>query len=300
MNKWLLVLCVMILPMVVSCGSDENVPGNCDHLRLMTGNLTSGSQQTYDPGHGKRIFEAMKPDVLMIQEFNYNGGEMRDFVTGTFGDEYVFYRGTAVEGSAASIPNGIISRYPIVKSGQWASEEYQDRQYAWAVIDIPGNRDLLAVSVHLHTANHGSEMTPLVEKIANIQKEGGYYVVLSGDFNTKDAGGNMRATVTENAQMKSMFATGGPYPVDQNGNESTNRPRTAPLDWVLLDKDLSRYEVPVTIGTHSYRHGHVFDSRVYGELGEIGDVPPVLETDSDAASMQHMGVIRDVCVPVDG
>ena len=160
---------------VQSC-QDNDSPNlddsNSVRLRMMAANITSGSNQTYDLGHGTRQFQAMKPDIVMIQEFNYTSGPIRDFIDNAFGTEYEYFRGTVAAGYLGDgIPNGIISRYHILESGQWetayrrepgnpSSEipAYQDRLYAWAVIDIPGDRDLLAISVHLHTNDHGLEM----------------------------------------------------------------------------------------------------------------------------------------------
>jgi len=51
-------------------GTTESALGEV-RLRLVAANTTSGTQQSYDPGHGIRIFQGLKPDVVMIQEFNY-------------------------------------------------------------------------------------------------------------------------------------------------------------------------------------------------------------------------------------
>lgn len=37
----------------------------------MAANLTSGSGQTYDPGHGIRILEGVHGDVMLMQEMNF-------------------------------------------------------------------------------------------------------------------------------------------------------------------------------------------------------------------------------------
>jgi hypothetical protein len=36
----------------------------------MAANLSSGNNQSYDPGEGARIFQGLKPDIVMIQELN--------------------------------------------------------------------------------------------------------------------------------------------------------------------------------------------------------------------------------------
>src|SRR4051812_29441684 len=88
-----------------------------ERLRLVTGNLTSGNNQSYeDPGI--HIFRGLAADVALVQEFNVGGSstaELRAFVDQAFGTEYTFARAQ----TSAQIPNGIVSRYPIVASGEW-------------------------------------------------------------------------------------------------------------------------------------------------------------------------------------
>ena len=88
--------------------------------------------------------------------------------------------------------------------------------------------------------------------------------------------------------------TGGPFPVDQDGNDRTNEPRSQPYDWVLADADLDALEVPARIGDQEFPAGLVFDSRVFTPLS---DVAPAEVGDSGAPNMQHMAVVRDFEVP---
>ncbi|MBQ1265927.1 MAG: endonuclease/exonuclease/phosphatase family protein [Proteobacteria bacterium] len=269
-------------------------------IRFMAGNITSGTYQTYDFGHGNRIFQAMAPDIVMIQEFNIKSKTREQFVAAVFGEDFTFSM------SDNNIPNGIISRYPIVSSGFWESNIASSRNWDWAVIDIPGDTDLLAVSVHLHTKNNPEEIPVLTQKIQEKQAEGNYYVVIGGDFNT-----SKRDDVLKN--MGSVFNVRGPWPIDQNGREGTDenrneKPLTSqrPLDWLLFSQNLDVYEIPIQIGKHTYADGHILDSRVYAGLcevhaheNELADIPPVEAGDSDAEAMQHMAVIRDVMIPVE-
>src|SRR5512140_3232344 len=88
-------------------------------VRLMGGNLTSGNGQSYDPGEGIRIFQGTHPDVAMIQEFNYGANTaaaIRGFVDTAFGSNFYYYRAS---GSTYQIPNGVISRWPILAAGDW-------------------------------------------------------------------------------------------------------------------------------------------------------------------------------------
>ena len=283
--------------------------GDTIKLRVMAANITSGSDQGYcmskqtdsNPcdGPGVRIFQALKPDIILINEFNMvdkheSNTEAAKFVKTTFGPEFTFARqDTSLSThSSINIPNGIVSRYPIIDYGYWKSNIIKDRYWDWAVIDIPGPRDLLAVSVHLSTDDHAQEMPKLIDqieaKIAADKKTTGYeyYVVIGGDFNTKSR------NPAQN-HFKTVFKVAAPYPADQKGNENTNAGRKSPYDWVLCSYDWCNNEVPVKIGSHTYNGGHVFDSRVYKNLGELSDVSPVLGSDSGASNMQHMAVIRD-------
>ena len=254
-------------------------------LRIVTANTTTGEDQSYDNGEGIRIFKAVKPDIVLIQEFNYNKNTIKNFVASTFGNEYTFHRGTG------DIPNGIISKYPIKSSGSWKSNKVKDRQWDWAVIDIPGKRDLLVVSVHLYTQDNEAEMEPLRKQIEKKIKEDGkdYYVMLGGDF-------NQPSWDPIRSHFESVFVVGKKYddwPQDQDGFVRTNVTRHKQIDYLLCNPDLCAHEVPVMIGKHAYPHGHVLDSRVYKKHGELDDIAPVKANDSEAYKMQHMAVIRD-------
>lgn len=280
-----------------ACTTRPDATATRQKIRLMAANITSGTYQTYDFGHGNRIFQAMKPDIIMIQEFNIQNKSREEFVRQIFGEEFVF------SWSEDNIPNGIISRYPILESGHWPSNIESSRNWDWAVIDIPGSTDLLAISVHLHTKQNPEEIPVLAQKIQEKQSEGNYYVVLGGDFNT-----SRRDTVQKN--MGHLFNVRGPWPVDQNGREGTDENRNEkplenqrPLDWLLFSHAFDAHEVPIQIGEHSYADGHIVDSRVYAGLcqahaqaDELGDIPPVEAGDSDAPYMQHMAIVRDVMV----
>ena len=281
--------------------------GNTVRIRLMAANITSGSHQSYeDPGI--HVFQALKPDIVMIQEFSYESGTREDFVKRAFGEDYYFSFSPedTPAYSANVIPNGIISRYPILEHGFWdAKGGASNRNWDWAVIDIPGEKDLLAVSVHLTINGTNNERPNLAKKISEKLENNSYYAVLGGDFNTKSRGG------AENHfkslfQMKKCDETRCTYPVDQNGLDLTSGERDDPYDWLLFDHALDQFEIPVTIGQHTYENGHVFDACVYFERDELKDVSPVVASDCgevDAESktvikrvmnMQHMAVIRDI------
>lgn len=277
----------------------EGGNGETVSFRAMAANISTGNNQSYDPGHGIRIFKAVKPDIVMIQEFRYgrnNDDDINSMVSSTFGPEYFYSRGRYVDNSW--IPNGIISRFPIIESGYWKSNLANNRDWDWAILDLPGNKELLVVSLHLLIKKNANEIPTLTREIENkiaADKKNNldYYVMIGGDFNSS-------TVLNGNTDLKRVvytnFANTSKRPKDQKGNTTTNATRGKTLDVLLVDDDLQQKEIPTIIGRHSYDHGHVFDSRVYDKLGELGDVPPVQANDCDGEkpiSNQHMSVIRD-------
>lgn len=267
-------------------GSDEDFT----QVRIMAANLSSGNNQSYDPGHGLRLMQGAQPDVVLIQEFNYgNNGEaaIEGMVQATF-PGYGYYRETG-----AQIPNGVISRFPILDAGEWTDTQVSNRDFAWARIDLPGPRDLWAVSLHLLTrsaAVRNTEATNLVAYIrANVPEND--YLAIGGDFNTDAFSESGLATL---GQVATAFSAAGPHPADQNGRTGTNAGRSKPYDQILVDLDLQQHHIPTVFGASSYTHGLVLDSRVYTPLAEIA---PVQVGDSGANSMQHMGVIKTFRTP---
>ncbi|MBN1206894.1 MAG: lamin tail domain-containing protein [Myxococcaceae bacterium] len=259
-------------------------------VRLMAANITSGNLQSYDPGHGTRIFQGTQPDIVMIQEFNYgdnSASAIRSFVDTAFGSTFSYYR----EGGA-QIPNGVISRWPILAAGEWDDNQVSNRDFAWARIDVPGPKDLWVVSVHLLTASssvRNTEATNLVNFI-NANVPAGDYLAIGGDLNTDSRSESCFSTFSQ------VVSTASPYPADRNGNTNTNASRGKPYDHVLVDADLRQYQTATLIGASSYASGLVVDTRVHSPLSEIS---PALSGDSGATNMQHMGIIKDFLIPSD-
>ena len=225
----------------------------------MAANTTSGNGQSYDPGEGNRIFQGLDPDIALVQEFNYlnnSTANIRAWVDENFGSTFSYVRGTT-----GSIPNGIISRYPILSSGSWNDTTLTDREFAWAKIDIPGDVNLWAVSVHLKassadSAQRNSQASQLIAYInANIPAAD--YLVLGGDFNTYS---RTEACVTT---LSSGFVTSSPWPADSAGDGDTNAGRNEPYDWVIADAELNARKTPLVIGSRTFTNGLVFDSRIY-------------------------------------
>lgn len=267
----------------------EAAPLAGTRLRLMAGNLTTGSQN-YNNGEGTRIFQGTKPDIAMIQELKYGGNtsaEIRAWVTEAFGAEFQYYRG-----GSGNIPNGIVSRYPILSAGDWVDSKVSDRQFTWARIDIPGSTHLFAISVHLLTssaANRQAEAAQLISLI-NANVPAGDYITIGGDFNTSSR------TEAALSTFSSRFTVSGPYPADRNGNTNTNASRAKPYDWVIVSPALSALATSTVIGSSVFPAGLVADTRVYSPISEIA---PARASDSGAAQMQHMGIVRDFDIPGD-
>lgn len=264
-------------------------------VRVVAGNISNGNAQSYDDGSGLRIFKGLDADVALVQEMNYRQNrpvDLAEFVQHGFGDGFVYHRGGPNTNGA--IPNGIVSRYPFVRDegGQPIAGEGQDSQvngtrtFVWARIDIPGDQDLVAISVHLATnaSKRGAEVTELLALVEQIAHDGDL-LVLGGDFNTDSR------SATGIAEMSGTFVTTGPYPVDEDGKDGTNINRSKPYDWVVGNPELHARSRTTFIGEEPFVSGLVFDSRVWSDLSLV---PPVLRDDSRAH--QHMAVVRTFAV----
>jgi hypothetical protein len=258
-------------------------------LRVMAANITSGDFQSYSLGHGTRIFQGLQPDVVLIQEFNFGtntSSVIRGWVDTAFGSGFSYYRE-----AGAQIPNGIISRYPILASGEWDDPSVTNRDFAWARIDVPGPKDLWAISVHFLTSSSGvrnTEATNLRAFItANVPPAD--YLVIGGDFNSDSHGESQFAT------LSSIVKTSGPHPADRNGVEGTNASREKPYDSVFADPDLVPFQIAVKVGASTFPNGAVVDTRVWLPISEVS---PALASDSGAPSMQHMAVVKDFQLPL--
>lgn len=261
-------------------------PAQNTDVRIMSANL-NGNSQTYQP-FALRIFQGLKPDVVAIQEFNYNNNttaDIRSMVDTAFGTNFAYFRES---NSGYSIPNGIISRYPIVNSGSWpdAEQSQPNRGFAWAQIDLPGTNNLYIVSVHLLTSSataRGNEATAL-KNLIQANFPAGAWIVVAGDFNTD--------TRTESAMITfDSFLSDYPIPTDNTNNSFTSQNRNHPHDYVLPSFAMTNAETASVFPSHSFPNGLVFDSTVYTPLS---DVSPVQFGDSTNA--QHMAVIKDFLV----
>lgn len=284
MTKKSMFITGMIVAVMLSL---NGLTANAEVITIMAANTSSGNYQSYE-GPGIRIFQGLEPDIVLIQEFKNNSGSLDDLVDEAFGSEYDYY----VEGGGENIPNGIVSRFPIISSGEWNDSQVPDRDFAWAIIDIPGDKHLQCISVHLKASSGSSgtrqqQAQALVSLIAaNFDQDD--YIVLGGDLNTQNASESCLST------LNGPLAVTDHIPVDQNGNRNTSEPRSKPYDWCIPNDTLDDCHTTLVIGSSSYPNGLVFDSEVYSPLSEVS---PVQYGDSHVFGMQHMAVMKAFDIP---
>ncbi len=259
-------------------------------IRIMASNLSSGNNQRYETA-GMDILKGLKPDVVAMQEFNYASATLgtnttaalREMIDKTFGTNFVYFRQTSV-----NIPNGIVSRYPILNSGVWDDTTLSDRDFVWAQIDIPGTNDLYIVSVHMKASSGSSSQragqATTLKGLIQANFPANAYIVVAGDFNLYSTGEACYTTMT------SYLTDPSPAPNDSAGDADTNEPRSERYDYVFASQSLNTTRVASVVGAHTFTNGLVLDSSVYPTLSEIS---PVQSGDSHVTGMQHMGVIKD-------
>ena len=265
-------------------------------LRIVAGNLSSGNFMNWDPGHGIRIAQALHPDVVLMQEMNYLSKTPADYqalARAIVGAEHF-----AVDNAGFQIPNGVVSRWPVLACGYWDDPSLSNRELMWATLDLPGPMDLFVVSVHLHTSPSADQVAASLIIVNQIKAHkqanpGKYYYVVGGDFN------GTTAVSSSGIGVDGTFAWEPPHPVDDFGNRFTNAPRNAHYDFVLGDPVLRGLQIPVVIEStydpilRTYPAGLVFDTRTFTQelLDEF--FPSALVSDSAATGMQHMAVVKD-------
>lgn len=287
-----LLTCALLL---AALGRGDDLLGQSNVIvRVVTANLTSGSNMRYETP-GLNILKGLKPDIVAIQEFNYAStrgaginttAAFREMLDDTFGTNFVYFRE-----SGYAIPNGIISRYPMIESGSWVDSDagVNDRGFAWARIDVPGTNDFYVVSVHLKASNSGSDVSRRAAEAAELQAlistnfPVNAWIVVAGDFNIYSEEEAAVATLHS-------FLSDRPVPTDLTGGTNTNLGRTERYDRVLLSSSFTYLLVPVVLPSHTLESGLVFVSTNYVPLT---DVPPVQSGDSTVSGMQHMAVVKD-------
>ena len=268
--------------LLVGAGGAEAAPRGTMLVTVASANLSDNTSQAYDDA-GIRILKALKPDIVGIQEFNYRKGNAADLVYELFGPGYHFTR----ERGGARLPNGVISRWPILESGQWDDPYIQNRNFVWATVAIPGPKPLHVVSVHL--ASNRRDLRALQARFLTRRIEETFgrdaYVVLCGDMNvtSRDAealGILLEAVVDEH------------QPADQTGNKNTNAARNRPYDYVLPNGKLDRCHVATVLRGRRFPDGLVFDTRLWNPP------PAPARWDDTAKDMQHLPVVKTFAIPL--
>ena len=251
-------------------------------VTIATANLSDNTSQSYEEV-GIRLLQALRPDIVAIQEFNYKTGNTQDLVRRMFGPGYQFAR----ESGGVRLPNGVISRYPIVAFGQWDDPYVLNRRFFWATIAIPGPKPLHVVSVHLvqnHSERRGPEARQLL-KFIRAQFPPDDYVALCGDFNIATRDSEALAELTQ-------WFVDDPHPADQQGNKNTNASRNRPYDFVLPNPALAKYHAATVLDGQSFPAGLVFDSRLWNPP------PPPAEREDSARDLQHLPVMKTFRIPL--
>lgn len=259
-------------------------------LRILAANL-NGNLQSYQP-FALRILQGLQPDVVAIQEFNYGNNTSNDFramLDTTLGTNFVWFRE-----SGYSIPNGIISRWPILAAGSWEDVDagVNDRGFAWAQINLPGGYDLYMVSVHLKASTGSDNVSRRAAEAASVKDlirtnfPAGARVIVAGDFNLHSQ--------TEGAlNTFRTFLSDSPVPTDAatGGDSDTNQGRDERYDYVLPSFSLATNLVSVALGGRDFPDGLVFDSRKWS-TDQLNALNAHLQP-ADSGLAQHMAVAKD-------
>jgi len=276
-------------------------------LKIMSANVSKVG--TYAREESIRIFNGMEPDVAMLQEWEVTvTNTYRNYVDEAFGPDFYYYLGYSPgAGGFAYQPNGIVSRWAFQTMGGWPDTVGTNKpDFAWAQIDLPGDTDLLAVSVHLKAgsgdaAERAQQASLIKEYVENALalNPSSSYVVVCGDLNTESQAEwciQTFATFLEPTNHR---------PEDRLGDENTNQIRTRPYDWIMPNQLLDDLHTKLYIGDvdpqYEYDDGIVFDSHVFsrwsnpttaGPATPLWNLSPVLYGDSHSSEMDHMGVMK--------
>lgn len=260
-----------------------------DAFTVMAGNLTSGTNlvtgtYTYDET-AQRIIRRLQPDVLAIQEWKFTNASARAFVDSVLGTNYHFYIEPESDGSP--IPNGVISRWPIIASNEWTDSYVGSRDHVHVTIDLPGSRNLNVISTHFKAGDTGSDATDRINQareltnyIASASFSSNDYLVIAGDLNLTNRSETSFQIVTQ-------IVTDAEQPVDQNGVPNTNLGLNRPYDHVLPNDLLNGEHLPLNIGGHTYTSGAVFVSAQFDD-----HLLPVLVEDSYTINRTHHAILK--------
>jgi len=276
-----------------------------DDLRIATFNVSVFGSPA--PIQTERIFQGLEPDVALLQEWNVMGETYKQYVDEAFGEDFYYYLGYSQAGPYYQ-PNGIVSRWAFHTTGGWPDTSGPSKpDFAWAIIDLPGDVDLGVVSVHLKA---GDATADKEQRIAEAQLIKDYmenslafnpssnYVVVAGDLNVG----------SETEWCMDTFATFlepmCSRPRDRQGDKDTNKNRTEPYDWIMPNQNLCNFQDAVVIGTENYNYpsGLVFDSHVFSRWSTtttapadtpLWNLPPVQYGDTHSIYTDHCPVVKD-------
>jgi autotransporter-associated beta strand protein len=251
---------------------------------LVSGTTTVGGSTAYDDP-GQRLLKALLPDIVAIQEWVVTNS-VAAFVEDNFGAEYDYY--IEPEGDANPIPNGIISRWPILAEGQWLDYDVGSRDFVWATIDLPGAKNLNLVNVHLKAGNTPTDVAEreaqtraLTNYIANAGFDAGDYLAIAGDLNQSNRTDEAVLTILGN------LVSDAKQPTTKSGSKNTNPSDSRPYDFVLPDAALEVQHVGMSYNGTSFPDGFIFDSREWGDHQY-----PALGSDSEALNLTHRPVLK--------
>ena len=259
-----------------------------DAFTLMAANLSSQSDacNSLYGDAGGRFFRGLKPDIVAIQEFNVtNAGGRRAFVDANFGTNFHYY---VEPQTGCALPNGIISRWPIVATGQWDNVNTSGRDFAWASIRMPGVSTLHVVSVHFKAGDLTSEVDTRIQEardLTNYIRQANFptsdYFAICGDLNQPNRSELTLAILTN-------IVSDANKPADQFGDRDTNVPRSRPYDYVLPGFRLQQLHLNnLNVEGLVFANGLVFDSRLW-----TTPPAPIQTNDSESVGLQHEPVMK--------
>jgi endonuclease/exonuclease/phosphatase family metal-dependent hydrolase len=258
-----------------------------DAFSVLSANLVSGTvvvngETAYDDA-GQNLLKALCPDVVAIQEWVVTNS-FAQFVTDNFGAD--FYYVTDGTTGLNALPNGIISRWPIVDTNIW-DDAVGYREHLHAEIDLPGSKNLNIVSVHLDAGDTAGDIANRIlgaRNLTNAIEQAGFaagdYLLIAGDLNTTNR------SATELSVLTSIVSDAY-KPTDKAGNEETNPSKARPYDYVLPDSALEVQYVGMSYNGTSFADGLIFDTREWGDHQY-----PALGSDSDAQNLTHSPVVK--------
>lgn len=257
-------------------------------IKVMTANISHTLPFPRYGDKARRIFQGLKPDVVLAQEFSVQSGTRREYIDVAFGADF--------DWSCSDDSNAVISRWDIQTHGQWSDPAFVNinRWFAWAVIDLPGDKDLQVISIHLKAGSTSSDVSRRLQAAEALKDhveasfDNGQYIIIGGDTNAQGLG---EAVLQKFNEFLDVFDH---RPADRNGNMTTNEVRSKYLDWIMSNHLLDERHVPLYVGQvdtsfRRYTEGIVFDSWVFQT---IGDLPPILYGDSHGEYMGHLAVMK--------